>query len=73
MNRIVKGGRMTYGPPIPKKKQRSYWRMEMRAAKRAMDLYPVGSDEREIYRAKYNDAMKHYNDLFAELQGGARK
>lgn len=39
----------------------------------AMDLYPVGSDEREIYRAKYDDAMKHYNDFFVELQGGPRK
>ena len=51
----------------PKKKQRSYWRMEIRAAKRAMELYPVGSDEREIYRAKYNEAARHYNELFEEL------
>lgn len=51
----------------PKKKQRSYWRMEIRAAKRAMELYPVGSDEREIYRAKYNEAMKQYNSLFEEV------
>jgi hypothetical protein len=51
----------------PKKKQRAYWRMEIRAAKRAMELYPVGSDEREIYRAKYNEAMKQYNSLFEEV------
>jgi hypothetical protein len=41
--------------------------MEIRAAKRAMELYPVGSDEREIYRAKYNEAMKQYNSLFEEV------
>lgn len=59
---------MIYGTvTTPKKKQRSYWRMEIRAAKRAMDLYPVGSDEREIYRAKYNEAMKQYNSLFEEV------
>ena len=48
----TEGGRMT---PI---KQRRYWREEMKAAKKAMELYPVGSDEREIYRAKYNEAAK---------------
>ncbi len=29
-------------------KQCRYWREEMKAAKKAMELYPVGSDEREI-------------------------
>lgn len=58
---------MIYGMPTPKKKERIYWRMEMKAAKRAMDLYPVGSDEREIYRAKYHDAVQHYNKLFEEV------
>lgn len=48
-------------------KQRRYWREEMKAAKRAMELYPVGSDEREIYRAKYNEAAKRYNELFEEV------
>lgn len=48
-------------------KQRLYWREEMKAAKRAMELYPVGSDEREIYRAKYNEAVKKYNELFEEV------
>ena len=51
----------------PKQKQRAFWRMEMQSAKRAMALYPIGSDEREIYRAKYNEAMKQYNALFEEL------
>lgn len=55
-------------------KQRRYWREEMKAAKKAMELYPVGSDEREIYRAKYNEALKHYNDLFEEVYlGNGRK
>ena len=53
-------------------KQRLYWREEMKAAKRAMDLYPVGSDEREIYRAKYNDAVKNYNELFEEVYNGGK-
>lgn len=44
----------------------------MKAAKKAMDLYPVGSDEREIYRAKYNEALKHYNDLFEEVYNGGK-
>lgn len=48
-------------------KQRWYWREEMKAAKKAMELYPVGSDEREIYRAKYNEAAKRYNELFEEV------
>ena len=59
---------MIYGTvTTPKKKQRAYWQAEIRTAKRAMDLYPVGSDEREIYRAKYNEAMKRYNSLFEEV------
>lgn len=58
---------MIYGMPTPKKKERIYWHMEMKAAKRAMYLYPAGSDEREIYRAKYNEAMKQYNSLFEEV------
>lgn len=48
-------------------KRRRYWREEMKAAKKAMELYPVGSDEREIYRAKYNEAAKRYNELFEEV------
>ena len=59
---------MIYGTvTTPKKKQRAFWRAEIRTAKRAMDLYPVGSDEREIYRAKYNEATRRYNELFEEL------
>lgn len=58
---------MFHENPPDKRYQRKYWRAEMEAAKRAMDLYPVGSNEREIYRAKYNDAVKHYNALFEEL------
>ena len=50
-----------------KQKQRAFWRMEMKAARRSMDLYPVGSDEREVYRAKYNEATKQYNTLFEEV------
>lgn len=53
-------------------KQRRYWREEMRAAKRAMDLYPVGSDEREIYLAKYHEAAKKYNELFEEVYNGRK-
>lgn len=65
---------MIHGKPTPKQKQRWRWREEMKAAKKAMELYPVGSDEREIYRAKYNDALKHYNDLFEEVYlGNGRK
>lgn len=63
---------MIYGKPTPKQKQRLYWREEMKAAKRAMDLYPVGSDEREIYRAKYNEAVKKYNELFEEVYNGKK-
>ena len=51
----------------PRQKQRAFWRMEMQTAKRAMELYPVGSNEREVYRAKYNEAARHYNELFEEL------
>ena len=58
---------MICSPTMPKEKQRKFWRMEMKAAKRGMDLYPVGSDEREMYRAKYNEATKHYNELFEDL------
>ena len=50
-----------------KLRKRNYWRAEMEAAKKAMNLYPVGSDEREIYRAKYNEAVKQYNALFEDL------
>lgn len=57
---------MTCGT-MPKRKERTYWRMEMQAAKKAMYLYPAGSDEREIYRAKYNHAVEQYNALFADL------
>ena len=43
-------------------------------AKKAMELYQVGSDEREIYRAKYNEAAKRYNELFEEVYyGNGRK
>ena len=45
----------------------TFWRLKKNAAKRAMDLYPVGSDEWEIYRAKYSEAMKQYNSLFEEV------
>ena len=65
---------MIVGKPTQKQKRRWYWREEMKAAKKAMELYPVGSDEREIYRAKYNEALKHYNDLFEEVYlGNGRK
>ena len=57
----------TIGGSMTVIKLRQYWREEMKAAKKAMELYPVGSDEREIYRAKYNDALKHYNELFEEV------
>lgn len=63
---------MIYGHPNEKQKRRRYWREEMKAAKKAMELYPVGSDEREIYRAKYNEALKHYNDLFEEVYNGGK-
>lgn len=53
-------------------KQRLYWREEMKAAKRAMELYPVGSDEREIYRAKYERACMTYNQLFEEVHNGGK-
>lgn len=53
-------------------KQRRYWREEMNAAKKAMELYPVGSDEREIYRAKYNEDVKKYNELFEEVYNGKK-
>lgn len=58
---------MICGTPTPKQKQRLYWRMEMNMAKRAMNLYPVGSDEREIYRAKYVQAVTRYNALFDDI------
>ncbi len=58
---------MVFDEHTPKKKQIAYWRMKMKAAKRGMDLYPVGSDEREMYRAQYNEATKHYNELFEDL------
>lgn len=58
---------MIFGTPTPKQKARLYWRSEMKAAKRAMELYPVGSDEREIYRAKYTEAVTQYNSLFVDL------
>lgn len=55
-------------------KKRRYWREEMNHAKKAMELYPVGSDEREIYRAKYNEAARRYNELFEEVYyGNGRK
>ena len=49
--------------------------MEIRAAKRGMDLYPIGSDEREIYRARYDEAVEQYNKLFEEIyqKGGVQK
>lgn len=53
-------------------RQRWYWREEMKAAKKAMELYPVGSDGREIYRAKYNEAAKKYNELFEEVYNGRK-
>lgn len=63
---------MMIGKPTPRQKERWYWREEMNHAKKAMELYPVGSDEREIYRAKYNDAVKHYNELFEEVYNGGK-
>ena len=53
-------------------KQRRYWREEMKAAEKAMELYQVGSDEREIYQAKYNEAAKKYNELFEEVYNGRK-
>ena len=53
-------------------KKLRYWREEMNHAKKGMERYPVGSDEREIYRAKYNEALKHYNDLFVEVYSGRK-
>lgn len=64
---------MIYGKQTPKQKRRWYWREEMKAAKRAMDLYPDGSDEREIYRAKYNEAVKHYFEIAEEVVSNGRK
>ena len=58
---------MIHGTPTPKQKERWYWREEMKAAKRGMELYQVGSDEREIYRAKYNEAANHYFELAEEV------
>lgn len=63
---------MIHGTPTPKQKQRWYLREEMKAAKRAMELYPVGSDEREIYRAKYERACRTYNELFEEVYNGGK-
>lgn len=63
---------MIHGKPNEKQKQRLYWREEIKAAKKAMELYPVGSDEREIYRAKYNEAAKKYNELFEEVYNGRK-
>jgi len=60
---------MICGTPTPKQKQLLYWRSEMKAARKAMNLYPVGSDEREIYRAKYNKAAERYNELFKDPTG----
>ena len=54
-------------------KQRLYWREEMKAAKRAMELYPVGSDEREIYRAKCNEAADQYFKIAEEVIDGRAK
>ena len=51
-------------------RQRWYWRGEMESAHKAMELYPVGSDEREIYRAKYERACRTYNELFEEVYNG---
>ena len=63
---------MIVGKSTQKKKRRWYWREEMKAAKKAMELYPVGSDEREIYRARYNEAVKKYNELFEEVYNGGK-
>lgn len=52
---------------MTRRKERAYWRVEMEAIRKAMELYPVGSDEREIYRAKLNAAIERYNDLFEEV------
>lgn len=52
---------------MTRRKERAYWRGEMEAIRKAMELYPVGSDEREIYRAKLNSAIERYNDLFEEV------
>lgn len=64
---------MIHGKPTPKQKERRYWREEMRAAKRAMELYPAGSDEREVYRAKYHEAAKHYFEIAEEVVSNGRK
>lgn len=64
---------MICGKPTPKQKQRLYWREEMKAAKKAMELYPVGSDEREIYRAKYNEAADQYFKIAEEVIDGRAK
>lgn len=63
---------MICGHPNEKRKRRRYWREEMKAAKRAMKLYPVGSVRREIYQAKYNEAAKKYNELFEEVYNGRK-
>ena len=52
---------------MTRRKERAYWRGEMEAIRKAMELYPVGSDEREIYRTKLNSAIERYNDLFEEV------
>ena len=45
---------------------RTFWRLKKKAAKRAMDMYPVGSDNWKFCRKQYTRAVKHYNALFAD-------
>ena len=46
---------------------RTFWRLKKKAAKRAMDMYPVGSDDWKLCRKQYTRAVKHYNALFEDL------
>lgn len=46
---------------------RTFWRLKKNAAKRAMDMYPVGSDDWKFFRKEYTRAVKRYNDLFENL------
>lgn len=54
-------------------KQRRYWREEMKAAERKMYQYPAGSDEREVYLAKYKEAADQYFKIAEEVIDGRAK
>ena len=54
-------------------KQRLYWREEMKAADRKMYQHPDGSDEREVYLAKYNEAADQYFKIAEEVIDGRAK